>query len=415
MSAQLPNMVTHGELSVEQIAHIQKNILVFIRKDTFWDKFCSHTVVPAGSSSIEWRKLNVPELTPSQISNLTEGVTPAGLQLEYVKFVATPVDYGSWIGYTDKSKRYNYDDVVRDAKTVLAQRARDEAEIRKAMQFISGTCTMSITSGDKKFLGDLLKARTILKKNHIKPLSGNKYGCILGPEHAAKVLLDYAAEITHTSQKEAVIDGYIGELGGFILFECADEVMYKRNAAADAVAAVAGSPLAANAAGTEGVVYYTRASSAAGAGYHNDGTYAYTKASSIPGTHEANVYYPLTTEGSDAVVASTESYVLFIGKTEYGMPVQTVAFGDSSVQVIDKGLGSVPSKDGSGNILPDALNQRGSVGYKVMGFATRILADEAIIRGLFVVDDDSAEGGDSLSVSDSSRSGYSAKSVSPGN
>lgn len=361
MSAQLANMVTHGELTVEQIAHIQKNILVFIRKDTFWDKFCSHTVVPAGSSSIEWRKLNVPELTPSQISNLTEGVTPAGLQLEYVKFSVSPVDYGSWIGYTDKSKRYNYDDVVRDAKTVLAQRARDEAEIRKAMQFISGTCTMSITSGDKKFLGDLLKARTILKKNHIKPLSGNKYGCILGPEHAAKVLLDYAAEITHTSQKEAVIDGYLGELGGFILFECADEVMYKRTAA------VAGS-------GTEGQQGYVA-----------------------------------------PVSAKTESYVLFIGKTEYGMPVQTVAFGDSSVQVIDKGLGSVPSKDGSGNILPDALNQRGSVGYKVMGFATRILADEAIIRGLFVVSSSSDEGGDSLSVADSSRSGYSAKSTSPGN
>jgi len=361
MAAQIANYVTHGELSVEQIAHIQKNILVFLRKDTFWDKFCSHTVIPAGASSVEWRKLNIPELTPSQISNLTEGVTPAGLKLEYVKFTVSPVDYGSWIGYTDKSKRYNYDDVVRDAKTVLAQRARDEAEIRKAQQFIGGTCTMSLTSGDKKFLGDLLKARTILKKNHIKPISGNKFGCILTPEHAAKVLLDYASEITHTSQKESVIDGYIGELGGFILFECADEVMYKRTAAVAAVGT----------AGQEGYVA--------------------------------------------AVTAKTEGYCLFIGKTEYGMPVQTVAFGDSSVEVIDKGLGANVSKDASGNVVPDALNQRGSVGYKVMGFATRILADEAIIRALYVIDDDSDQGGDSLTVTDSNRTGYSAKSVSPNN
>lgn len=351
MAAQIANYVAHGELSVEQIAHIQKNILVFLRKDTFWDKFCSHTRVPAGHTSVEWRKLNIPELTASQISNLTEGVTPAGLTLEYVKFSVSPVDYGSWIGYTDKSKRYNYDDVVRDAKTVLAQRARDEAEIRKAQQFISGTCTMSITSGDKKFLGDLLKARTILKKNHVKPLSNNKYGCILGPEHAAKVLLDYAAEITHTSQKESIIDGYLGELGGFMLFECADEIMYKRTAA---------------------VV-------------------------------------------SPATSAKTESYVLFIGKTEYGLPVQTVAFGDDSVQVIDKGLGSGPSKDSSGNVMPDALNQRGTVGYKVMGFATRILADEAIIRGLYVVSSSSDEAGDKITVTDSNRVGYSAKSVSPNN
>lgn len=343
--------VTHGGLTVQQIADIQKSLLVSLRKrDTFWDKFCSHTSVPAGTSSVEWRKLNIPELTPSQISNLTEGVTPAGLKLEYVKFTVSPVDYGSWIGYTDKSKRYNYDDVVRDAKTVLAQRARDEAEIRKAQQFISGTCTMDLTAGDKKFLGDLLKARTILKKNHIKPISGNKFGCILTPEHAAKVLLDYAAEITHTSQKESVINGYIGELGGFILFECADEVMYKRTAA----------------------------------------------------------------DVENEVSATTEGYCLFIGKTEYGMPVQTVAFGNASVEVYDNGLGSVPSKDGSGNILPDALHQRGSVGYKVMGFATRILADEAIIRALFVIDDSSDEGGDRIDVTDSNRTGYSAKSTSPG-
>lgn len=357
MAAQLTNMVTHGELTVEQIAHITKNILVFLRKDTFWDKFCSHTSVPAGVSSVEWRKLNIPELKPSEIANLVEGVTPAGLTLEYVKFTVSPVDYGSWIGYTDKSKRYNYDDVVRDAKTVLAQRARDEAEIRKAQQFISGTCTMDLTSGDKKFLGDLLKARTILKKNHIKPISGNKFGCIMTPEQAAKVLLDYAAEITHTSQKEAVINGYLGELGGFILFECADEVMYKRTAAVEAD----------------------------------------------------------ESSGTQAVSAKTEGYCLFIGKTEYGMPVQTVAFGDDSVKVIDKGLGSVPSKDASGNILPDALDQRGSVGYKVMGFATRIIADEAIIRALFVIDAESDEGGDSLTVADANRTGYVAKSVSPNN
>lgn len=353
MAAQIPNIVTHGELTVEQIAHIQKNILVFLRKDTFWDKFCSHTSVPAGQSSVEWRKLNIPTLTPSQIANLTEGVTPAGLKLEYVKLTVSPVDYGSWIGYTDKSKRYNYDDVVRDAKTVLAQRARDEAEIRKAQQFISGTCTMSLTSGDKKFLGDLLRARTYLKKNHIKPISGNKFGCIMTPEQAAKVLLDYAAEITHTSQKEAIINGYLGELGGFILFECADEVMYKRTAASGS--------------------------------------------------------------GESAVSAKTEGYCLFIGKTEYGMPVQTVSFGDSSVHVYDNGLGSVPSKDASGNILPDALHQRGSVGYKVMGFATRIIADEAVIRALFLIDNTTDEGGDTLTVTDSNRTGYSAKSESPDN
>ena len=409
----MADLVKNGELSVEQIADIQKNLLVSLRnKNAFWDKFCSHEKIQPGRTSLEWRKLNVPALSPSDISNLVEGVTPAGLSMEYVKFSVAPVDFGSWIGYTDKSKRYNYDDVVRDAKVILGQRAFEEVEIRKANEFLAGCVTMDFTSSavTNHFLKDLLKARTILKKNHVKPLNGNKFGCILTPEQAAEVLIDYKDAITHTTQKEALINGYIGELGGFMLFECADKVMYK--AAVTAVAAEAGTPLAENAAGTEGVTYYTRASSSAGAGYLNDGTYAYTKAASVPGTHAANTYYPLTEVGRDA--ANEKGYCLFIGKTEYGMPVQCVGFGDDSVQIIDKGLGSMPQAVMESTtvvgVRGDNLNQRGSVGYKVMGFATRLLADEAIIRAEFDLGDNGAI---EEEITDSNRRGYVAKASSP--
>ena len=410
------NIVKHGDLNEQQIAEIQKSLLVSLRsKEAFWDKFCSHSKIGDGFSSYKWRKLNIPELKQSDIVNLTEGVTPAGLSMTYVGFSVTPVNFGSWIGYTDESKKYNFDDVTQDAKEILAQRAFEEIEGRKAKQFISGCCTMDITSSatTDAFMKDLLKARTILRKNKVQPLRNGKYGCILSPEHAAEVLLTYKDKITHTSEKEAIINGYIGELAGFILFENADDVMYKEIEAADAVAAVAGSPLAENAAGSEGVTYYTRASSAAGAGYLNDGTYAYTKVDSIPASHNANVYYPLTTVGSNAVEAATHSYVLFIGKTEKGLPVETVAFGDDSVKVINKPLGSIPQAVMESTtvvgVRGDNLDQRGSVGYKVMGFATRILHDEAIIRGEYVI----SGGKVGLDVNDANRTGYVSKHTSP--
>jgi N4-gp56 family major capsid protein len=341
-------LVKNSQLTVQQIAHIQKDVLVSLNKDTFWDKFCSHTSVPAGQTSVEWRKLNVPDLTQSDIADLTEGVTPASLSMTYVKFTVSPVDYGKWIEYTDKSKRYNFDDVVRDAKLILSNDAHQQAEWRKAAQFVSGTCTMDLvanTSGKTDgFLKSLLKARTILKRNKIKPISGQKYGCILTSEQAASVLVDYAAQITHTSQKEALIDGYLGELGGFILFETTHEKMY------------------------------------------------FTE-----GTGES---------------AKTYGHCLFIGKSDFGTPVQTVSFGNSSVEVYDNGLGSVPSYDSTNGLRPDALHQRGSVGYKVMGFAARILADEAIIRAKYEI----SGGKSTLSLEDKSGSGgrshYSTKSTS---
>lgn len=331
-------LVKHGELSNQQISHIQKNLIVFANKDTFWDKFCSHVKCEDGVSAYEWRKLNVKNLTMTDLKDLQEGVTPDGLSLTYVNFKVSPVDFGNYIEYTDKSKKYNYDDVVRDAKTVLSVDAHDQLELRKGRQYISGTCTMSLTtSGDNAFLKDLLKAKTILKKNHIKPINANRYGCIMTPEQAANVLVTYKDAITHTSQKEALIDGYLGELGGFVLYENADAAMYK-----------------------------------------------------------------------DA----THGYCLFIGRTEYGMPVQVVEFGNASAVVYDNGLGSIPQvdvdEDGKiKSVKGDALHQRGSVGYKAMGLAFRIIADEAVIRAEYTLVQET------MTVTDASRNGYQGTATSP--
>ena len=65
----------------------------------------------------------------------------------------------------------------------------------------------------------------------------------------------------------------------------------------ETAAAEAGTALGENEAAAPGVQYYTRVASAAGAGYLNDGTYAYIKANSVPATHAADIYFPLTSEG----------------------------------------------------------------------------------------------------------------------
>ena len=87
-------------------------------------------------------------------------------------------------------------------------------------------------------------------------------------------------------------------------------ILLSTEGVSEAVAAVAGTPLAANAPGEEGVQYYTRAAKPEGssAGYLNDGTYVYTPVDEIPAEHAANTYYPLTTVGSDASVKASKVY-----------------------------------------------------------------------------------------------------------
>lgn len=325
------NPVKHGDLTIEQIAFIKKNIITSLRsKDSFWDKFCSHESVNDGHSSYEWRKLNLPKVKLSDIKDMQEGITPEGLTLEYVKFAVRPVNFGTYIPYTDESVKYNFDDVKRDASTRLGQHAFETVELRKARQFVAGTCTMSTTVD---FFKDATKARTILKKNNVKPISGNKYGCILTSEQAGEVLSTYQDKIQHTSQKEAVIDGYIGELNGFVLFENTSEVLYKNE---------------------------------------------------------------------------TTAYCLFIGKANGEMPVKTVSFGNANVEVYNNALGSGVSVDAEGNVVNDHNHQHGSVSYKVMGFATTITYDEAIVRAEYTIPSIYE-----LEVTDADRTGYVAKESSP--
>lgn len=97
------------------------------------------------------------------------------------------------------------------------------------------------------------------------------------------------------------------------------------------VAAVAGSALAADAVFEDGVSYYTRAASAAGAGYHNDGTYAYTLSKVGDGVATADAadkYFPLTTEGVDG-----GSPITYVNKASTGEEYDTQewAVGDGLV------------------------------------------------------------------------------------
>lgn len=303
-------LVKHNELSVEQVTKIGKSLLAHARLEPFWGKFTRHQANEAGYHEISWRKLIYHNVTVADLKDLEEGKTPDPMKLSYAEFKCSVSNYGNWIPYTDESKRYNYDDVVRDAKNFLSDDAEQQAELRKAVQFYKGTCVITAATGTDGFLKTLLKARTILKKNKAKTVVDRKYVAVLPDEIANQVLIDYQDRLTDTTEKNAIIEGYIGCLGGFILYSRTDEPCYKNN---------------------------------------------------------------------------TTGYVIFFGKSINGLPVGTTSIGDSNIEVYDNGLGSIPDyeKDAEGKIIavkPDALRQRGSVSYKVMGFGTRIIDDEAILR-----------------------------------
>ena len=218
----MPDIVLHSDLTDEQVTYVQKGVIETIKHAPFFDKFCEHIQVPAGNSKFQYRKLVLTD--PTALQALTEGVTPSAEKMTYATFEGDVKDYGRWIEYTDADVRYNIDNVVDNAHTVLANDAATDMDLVEGAEFVKSTCAITT---DPDFYALLMKARTILRKNKAKPFIGGRFACICPPEIASTVLVTYKDSITHTSQSEAIIDGYLGELGGFVLYECTEPVMYK--------------------------------------------------------------------------------------------------------------------------------------------------------------------------------------------
>jgi N4-gp56 family major capsid protein len=218
----MADIVLHSDLTDEQITYIEKAIKETVKHEPFWDKFCDHVNIPAGNSDYKYRKLVLTD--PTAIQELAEGVTPSAEKMTYATFDCKVKDCGRWIEYTDADVRYNPDSIVDNAHTVLANDAVTDIDLIQGAAFLKSACTLT-TNPD--FLALLVKAGIVLRKNKAKPFINGRYVAIVTPETAGNVLIAYKDAITHTSENNAIIDGYLGELGGFVLYQNSDAVMYK--------------------------------------------------------------------------------------------------------------------------------------------------------------------------------------------
>ena len=305
------NLVKIKDLTDLQVAEIRKGVVKGAELTPFWDKFTTHRSYEPNRNSVQTKALIYDNLTPEDLVNVEEGVTPPPSKLQYATLEYRTATFGDWIGYTDESVRHGFSDVVEDATTTLGMNANEQLELRKARAFVSGT---SVVSYKGSILDTLLQNRVILQKNGVKPVKDGKYIAVLTPEHSIQVLKDHAHELQQTSQKEALIEGFIGSLAGFYIYENANPFMYKQS-------------------GTPG-------------------------------------------QPAEA------GYIIVFGKDGRGrLPVETIEIGSSAVEVYNNPLGSTPQYSADkGTIYPDALHQRGSVGYKVQGFGVAIVAEEALLR-----------------------------------
>lgn len=162
------------------------------------------TATWTGYDSAEIRKYNS---LPIVSVALTEGTTPAEHAAPTISTVVlTPEWYGAWVGYTDKLKIQQYDDVIAETSQILGEQAGLSVDtlVREYIttaanctKQYSGSATSRATAGtgldsnnDKIGYIDFVKALATLETNGARPVDGGYFPVIMHPHSWATLMMD---------------------------------------------------------------------------------------------------------------------------------------------------------------------------------------------------------------------------------
>lgn len=228
MSTTVQSVVKHQDLTDEQITLIQKRIVEGAKAEEYFDQFCEHEPWKPGSKTMSYRRLIMPKVKKEDVVPATEGVAPRPTKIAYATFEVSVDDYRDKVPYSDESKRYNYDDVVRDAGATLAYKFTQKLDYIKGNPFISSHAT--ITPEDT-VTATMRKAKLILgpSKNKAKHWVGGSYLMMATPEVIEKFQDELEAKGSSLDEatKEELAKGAIYKKKGFVISECPSDLLQK--------------------------------------------------------------------------------------------------------------------------------------------------------------------------------------------
>lgn len=230
MPTTVQTVVKHQDLTDEQITLIKKRIEVGAKAEEYFDKFCEHEPWEEGSKTMSYRRLILPKVKPEDVVPAREGVAPRPTKIAYATFQVSVSDYREKVKYTDESKRYNYDDVVRDSGTTLSYKFTQKLDYIKGRPFISSKATITPES---TITATMRKAKLILgpSKNKAKHWVGGSYLMMTTPEVIEKFQDELEAKGSSLDEgtKEELAAGILYKKKGFVISECPSDLFQKNS------------------------------------------------------------------------------------------------------------------------------------------------------------------------------------------
>lgn len=204
-----------GDLPIEEKEQINDSIIYSAEHEGELFSEVNHVPLDENKTSMTFTRSYLPKIdkTSDRYKNgLVEGVTPDPEKINEAEFSVAVNENGWFYPFTNKALNHAWTDIKKRCSKFLQNLFKTYHDEKIADAYLSSANI--VTSIDLLKLTDLLQLSTMLYKNNAVTFGGF-YKLKVAPEVADKMLVAYKDIITHTTEKEAVVNGEIGEIGGF--------------------------------------------------------------------------------------------------------------------------------------------------------------------------------------------------------
>ena len=350
-------------------------------------------IPPNNGKRVEFRRWNLFDIDQTMCA-LTEGVTPDGQTLSQSSVEAEVSQYGAYVEISDLLEQTAYEQVLSDSAELLGEQlgtvvewiTRDAMCAGNNVQRAGGkTARNELTSADTLTVDEIRRAVRTLKKAKARPFGGKDgrkqhFICICSPDATYDLQEDPLwQDVSKFAAKEQLYTGEIGMLFGVVFIE-STEAKVIRQAVHTKVAAHSAS---------SAVVTVDEVTAEAEAFLSKAGAKVMIGAEEyeVSGVDRAAKTITLTSAVSTAIPADTYVYSTEAGKLDDATKTaddvhMTLVFGKDAYGVIDLGGGAITTIiKGRGSAgTDDPLDQRATVGAKVMAYTATILNDLWLLR-----------------------------------
>ena len=383
-----PNLTSGITPSMQ--TYYDKKLLINAKPNLVHQTFGQQVILPKNQG----KTINFRKWTPfgALTTPLTEGSVPDGQSLSMTTVSAQIEQYGGYVAVSDMLDLTALDPVINDSVELMGDQGgltmdtltREIISASSNVQFAEGlSARHKLTASHKLTVDELRKAVRTLKKNKAPMFTRDGksyYLAIVGPETTYDLQSDTLwQDAAKYSAVENIFEGEIGKLFGVVfvetseskLFTAEDLTVTNRNltvaSAADAVITIAESLSSDEASGLAGRsiilndVVYTVVSAVSG-----DAGSATITLDEVPSAapSASDIIYPGEGGAAGASVAST----LVFGKNAYGV----IGLETGNLHSIIKPKGSAGTSD--------PLDQISTIGWKVDGFAAKVLQPLWLLR-----------------------------------